>query len=129
VVLQKNYFEEFVILEFSITNNCDEHEINEVFVHLTFQTDNLKIVEQSPILSISCQKTEKCKIIVAKNPQTPIVSTPIQCMMKFNVIEKNHTYEDEYQVEDFDISVSDYLIPNQVKNFSELWDKLNNEIS
>ncbi|KAK9241196.1 adaptin N terminal region-domain-containing protein [Lipomyces kononenkoae] len=38
-------------------------------------------------------------------------------------------YEDEYQVEDIEIGVADYLVPTYVGNFQHMWDQLSFETS
>jgi len=35
--------------------------------------------------------------------------------MKYQVVEGDNSYEDEYQLEDFEITVSEYLCPGQVE--------------
>lgn len=56
--------------------------------------------------------------------------------MKFDVKDCDPTtgepdpegYDDEYQVEDIDLLVSDYIRPNYVSQFAQEWETLENEL-
>jgi len=135
VKVRKIFFDEYLVLEFSVKNTLDSQVLCDVNVDLQFDTDDLKVMQVISLKQIKSGETGSVFITVAKNPEFKMIMSNVQGFLKFKVQEfsgntKTAEYDDEYQLEDFTINVSDYLRPTAIpvdKKFDSVWKTMQGE--
>jgi len=135
IKLRKIFFDNYVVLEFNVTNTLADHVLREVNVEFNLQNDNLKLVNATSINEIRANDNSNCYLIIAKNPEFKILAfNSGDCFMKFKVREvgpdgkpRGAEYDDEYQLEEFSVGVNDYIQPAALpvdKKFEKYWQEL-----
>lgn len=130
VKVRKIFMDEYILLEYVVQNTLDNHVLSDVHVEITFDTDDLKMMQVISLKQIKSGETGSVFVTVAKNPEFKIVMSTVQSFLKFRVSEytsggnKTAEYEDDYQLEDFSVNVNDYLKPAPIpvdKKFENVW--------
>lgn len=132
VKLRKIFFDEYIVLEFSIKNTLDSQVLCDVHVDMQFDTEDLGVKQMVLLKQIKSNETGSIFVTVAKNPEFKIIMANVQSFLKYKVQEfsgntKTAEYEDEYQLEDFSINVTDYFKPTTIpvdKKFEHVWKNL-----
>lgn len=108
--------------------------LKNVSVDITFTSEDLKVFHLLNAPEIKPETTSNIFVGIAKNEKMKLATTNIISFLKFEVNEINLTtkavlanYEDEFQLEDFEISLGDYVAPLTLINntFTLMWESLN----
>jgi len=129
VKVKKILFDEYIVLEFAVKNTLENNVLFDVTVDLQFDTDDLKTMQIISINQIKTNDTSSVFVTVAKNPEFKIIIANVSSFLKFRIAEfsgntKVSEYDDEYQLEDFSITVSDYIQPASLsveRKFDAIW--------
>lgn len=134
VTLVKHVFKEHIVLEYEVKNTLPDTVLENVSVMATPAEED----ELEEVFILQAEKLatdEPGKVYVAfkkvKGPDSLPV-TSFSNMLKFTSKEIDPStnepeatgYDDEYEVSEFDLSGSDYMIPTFASNFSDLWEKI-----
>lgn len=132
----KHVFKEHIVLQFNVENTLDDALLE--MVSVTAQPD-IEEVEEEFVLSV--EKLEphgKGTVYVSfTRPEEPSVFTTTfsntlsftskECDPSTFVPFDDQGFEDEYQIEDLDITPGDFIIPSYIGNFDLAFDELTSE--
>lgn len=134
VKVVKHIFKEHIVLQYDITNTLDSVVLENVSV-LATPSDEEELEEVFIIEAEKLVQNEAGKVYVAFKKAGGEGSLPISTFsnsLKFTSKEIDPTtneaedtgYDDEYEVAEFDLSGSDYVIPTYASNFAHLWEQV-----
>lgn len=131
----KHMFEEHVVFQFNCTNTIKEQVLENVTVAMDlaeaedFEEEALVPLAAMPLNDVGVAYT------VLRRPPGAVVQGKFMNILKFTVKEvdpssgeaEEEGYEDEYQLEDIDVTAADYFKPVGVGNFRKSWEELDPE--
>ncbi|PSS03240.1 coatomer subunit gamma [Coniella lustricola] len=130
----KHIFKEHIVLQYDITNTLDSVLLENVSV-LASPGEEEELEEVFIIEAEKLNQNEPGKVYVAFKKSGGEGSLPVTSFsntLKFTSKEIDPTtnepedtgYEDEYEVAEFDLAGSDYVIPTYASNFAHLWEQV-----
>lgn len=134
VSVVKHIFKEHIILQYEVKNTLPDTVLENVSV-VASPSDEEELEEIFIIQSEKLATNEPGKVYVAFKKLNGEASLPISTfsnVLKFTSKEidpssgepEDTGYDDEYEVSEFDLSGSDYVIPTYASNFSHLWEQV-----
>jgi hypothetical protein len=134
VTLVKHIFKEHIVLQFEVKNTLPDTVLENVSVVATPSEED----ELEEVFILQAEKLptdEPGKVYVAFQKVNGENSLPISTfsnVLKFTSKEidpstgepEDTGYDDEYEVSEFDLSGSDYIIPTFASNFNHLWEQI-----
>jgi coatomer protein complex subunit gamma len=134
VTLVKHIFKEHIVLQFEVKNTLPDTVLENVSVVATPAEED----ELEEVFILQAEKLptdEPGKVYVAFQKVNGENSLPISTfsnVLKFTSKEidpstgepEDTGYDDEYEVSEFDLSGSDYIIPTFASNFNHLWEQI-----
>lgn len=134
VSVVKHIFKEHIVLQFEIKNTLPDTVLDNVSVLATPADDE----ELEEVFIIQCDRlatNEPGKVYVAFKKvggEGTMPTASFSNVLKFTSKEIDPStntpdepgYDDEYEVSEFDLSGSDYIIPTFASNFSHLWEQV-----
>ena len=137
VRMRKLFFQEHLILEFSVTNRIPDTVLEEARVELKHDNERLKLMHIIPAKEI--RHNETSDIFLGLQVQEPedeeeesrfYATATLSSLLKYKVKELKggkvvSTYEDDYPLEDNELVFSDFMSPLHLPkgSFQESWDK------
>ncbi|CAH7667178.1 adaptin N terminal region-domain-containing protein [Phakopsora pachyrhizi] len=130
VSVVKHVFSEHIVFQFNLTNTLPDTVLEQVSVLMTPAEEGLEEDFIIPIPSISTDTGIIYVSYTRTSPESYAVGS-FGCTLKFVSKEVDPTsgepeesgYEDEYQIEEVELNVGDYIIPTYV-TFTSEWDRL-----
>lgn len=134
VTVVKHIFKEHIILQYEVKNTLPATVLENVSVVAT-PSDEEELEEVFIIPAEKLATDEPGKIYVAfhkVNGEGSLPTATFSNILKFTSKEIDPTtnepedtgYDDEYEVSDFDLSGSDYVIPTFAGNFNHVWEQV-----
>ncbi|ROW10304.1 hypothetical protein VMCG_01678 [Cytospora schulzeri] len=134
VKVVKHIFKEHIVLQYDITNTLDSVMLENVSV-LAAPSDEEELEEVFIIEAEKLPQNEAGKVYVAFKKTGGEGTMPVASFsntLKFTSKEIDPTtnepedtgYDDEYEVAEFDLAGSDYLIPTYASNFAHVWEQV-----
>lgn len=134
VKVVKHIFKEHIVLQYDITNTLDSVVLENVSV-LATPSDEEELEEVFIIEAEKLPQNVPGKVYVAFKKAGGDGALPISTFsntLKFTSKEIDPTtnepedtgYDDEYEVAEFDLAGSDYVIPTYASNFAHLWEQV-----
>lgn len=134
VKVVKHIFKEHIVLQYDITNTLDSVVLENVSV-LAGPSDEEELEEVFIIEAEKLSQNEPGKVYVAFKKAGGEDSLPVVSFsntLKFTSKEidpstnepEESGYDDEYEVAEFDLAGSDYVIPTYASNFAHLWEQV-----
>lgn len=134
VTLVKHIFKEHVVLQFEVKNTLPDTVLENVSVVATPSEDD----ELEEVFILQAEKLptdEPGKVYVAFQKVNGEGSLPVSTfsnVLKFTSKEidpstnepEDSGYDDEYEISEFDLTGSDYIIPTFASNFNHLWEQI-----
>lgn len=137
VTVVKHIFKEAVVLQFDIKNTLDATVLTDVTVSAVPADEEESGFEEDFIIPAAALKTNEPGVVYCafKNASGSFAATTFSNTLKFTSKEIDPTtnepedtgYEDEYQVEDLDLSGADYVVPAYAGSFDNVWEQSNGE--
>ncbi|KAF8433518.1 adaptin N terminal region-domain-containing protein [Boletus edulis BED1] len=134
VTCVKHIFKEHVVFQFNVSNTLPDTVLEQVSVIMQPQTESgltEDFILPVPTLTVSTSPSIVYVSLTRDSPEE-YVTASFQCILKFISKEldpstgepEDEGYEDEYQLEEVDITAGgDYIIPSY-SSFSSEWDRL-----
>jgi coatomer subunit gamma len=130
----KHIFKEHIVLQYDITNTLDSVVLEDVSV-LAGPSDEEELEEVFIIEAERLTQNEPGKVYVAFKKVGGEDSLPVVSFtntLKFTSKEidpstnepEESGYDDEYEVAEFELAGSDYVIPTYASNFAHLWEQV-----
>ncbi|KAL2209207.1 coatomer subunit gamma-2 [Sarocladium strictum] len=134
VTLVKHIFKEHIVLQYEVKNTLPDTVLENVSIMAT-PGDDEELAEEFIVPADKLSTDEPGKIYVAFskiNGEGSLPITSFSNVLKFTSKEIDPStgepeetgYDDEYEVSEFDLAGSDYIIPTFASNFSDLWEKI-----
>lgn len=131
----KHVFEENIVLQFSVQNTIDDQRLENVTVMLEGDGDLFEVIGEIPSTSIKYGETGHCFTVIQRNLDVPLEPTTFSCNLHFNVVQvdpasgedESEAFEEEYPLEELEISPSEYMAKVTVPDFRKAWEAVGNE--
>ncbi|KAG6022751.1 hypothetical protein E4U19_002343 [Claviceps sp. Clav32 group G5] len=134
VTLVKHVFKEHIVLQYEVKNTLPDTVLEAVSVVAT-PGDEDELEEVFILQAEKLATDEPGKVYVAFKKVNGEASMPITTftnILKFTSKEidpsngepEESGYDDEYEVSEFDLSGSDYIVPTFASNFSHIWEQI-----
>ncbi|KAK9455975.1 adaptin N terminal region-domain-containing protein [Dipodascopsis uninucleata] len=141
----KHLFKEHLVLQFDVQNTLPDTVLEDVSVISTPSGDeedpnamyNEEFIISIPRLAQESIGTIYVAFVRPHGEENAYTGTIFSNVLRFTSKEIDPTtnepeeegYEDEYQVEDLELAIGDFLVPTYVGSFTHMWDQLSNEYS
>lgn len=134
VTVVKHIFQEHIVLQFEVKNTLPDTVLENVSV-VSSPADEEEVEEVFIIQADRLATDEPGKVYVAFQKLNGAGSLPVTSfsnVLKFTTKEidpstgepEDTGYDDEYEVSEFELTGSDYLIPAFAGNFNHLWEQI-----
>ena len=119
--------------QFNCTNTLNDQLLENVYVKVQADNEEFSIADEVPIETLSGGSTGSSYIILERGEGFPAAT--FSCTLKFLAKDVDSStgeaddngYEDEYQLEDVEVGVSDYMSVWVPANFQEQWEEIGEE--
>uniref|UniRef100_A0A2K6UGF9 Coatomer subunit gamma n=1 Tax=Saimiri boliviensis boliviensis TaxID=39432 RepID=A0A2K6UGF9_SAIBB len=131
----KHTFTDHMVFQFDCTNTLNDQTLENVTVQME-PTEAYEVLCYVPARSLPYNQPGTCYTLVALPKDDPTaVACTFSCMMKFTVKDCDPTtgetddegYEDEYVLEDLEVTVADHIQKVMKLNFEAAWDEVGDE--
>ncbi|XP_030062260.1 coatomer subunit gamma-1 [Microcaecilia unicolor] len=131
----KHTFVNHMVFQFDCTNTLNDQVLENVTVQME-PTDGYEVVCCIPAKCLSYNQPGTCYTLVSLPEEDPTaVTCTLSCVMKFTVKDcdpntgdtDEEGYEDEYVLEDIEVTVADHIQKVLKPNFSAAWDEVGDE--
>uniref|UniRef100_A0A8C6Z4C1 Coatomer subunit gamma n=1 Tax=Nothoprocta perdicaria TaxID=30464 RepID=A0A8C6Z4C1_NOTPE len=131
----KHTFVSHVVFQFDCTNTLNDQILENVTVQME-PTEGYEVIGYIPAKSLGYNQPGTCYTLVALSEEDPTaVACTFSCMMKFTVKDcdpntgemDDEGYEDEYVLEDLEVTVADHIQRVLKPNFGAAWDEVGDE--
>ncbi|KAK9449591.1 adaptin N terminal region-domain-containing protein [Limtongia smithiae] len=133
----KHVFKEHLVLQFDVQNTLADTVLEDVSVIAAEGDDEPAYVEEFIVSlpKLEPQTTGTVYVAFARPVGEEYAGAAFSNTLRFTSKEidpstgvpEDEGYEDEYQVEDLEIGVGDFLVPTYVGSFQHMWDQLSFE--
>ncbi|KAL8853383.1 MAG: hypothetical protein Q9221_001699 [Calogaya cf. arnoldii] len=133
VTVVKHVFKENIVLQYEIKNTLPDTVLEEVSVVVTPSEEDESLEEEFiiPVAKLPTGQPGTVYVSFKKIGDSPYPITSFTNVLKFTSKEIDPTtgepddsgYEDEYQIEDLELSGSDYVLPAYAGSFDHIWEQ------
>uniref|UniRef100_A0ACB8EHU1 Coatomer subunit gamma-1 n=1 Tax=Sphaerodactylus townsendi TaxID=933632 RepID=A0ACB8EHU1_9SAUR len=131
----KHTFTSHMVFQFDCTNTLNDQILENVTVQME-PTEGYEVVGYIPAKSLQYNQPGTCYTLVMLPEEDPTaVACTFSCMMKFTVKDcdpntgeaDDEGYEDEYVLEDIEVTIADHIQRVLKPNFGAAWDEVSDE--
>jgi coatomer subunit gamma len=132
----KHIFTNHVVLQFSVQNTIDNQRLDNVTV-LVDDSDSEIFSASGEIAcgGVLYGETKHCFTILERNTEVPLASNTFACELRFTVMtvdpmsgeEEGDTFEEEYPLENLEITTADFMAKVAVPDFRKAWEATGND--
>uniref|UniRef100_A0A8I5ZY43 Coatomer subunit gamma n=1 Tax=Rattus norvegicus TaxID=10116 RepID=A0A8I5ZY43_RAT len=131
----KHTFSDHLVFQFDCTNTLNDQTLENVTVQME-PTEAYEVLSYVPVRSLPYNQPGTCYTLVALPKEDPTaVACTFSCVMKFTVKDcdpntgeiDEEGYEDEYVLEDLEVTVADHIQKVMKVNFEAAWDEVGDE--
>eukprot|EP00980_Cylindrotheca_fusiformis_P012278 scaffold3001_cov122-Cylindrotheca_fusiformis.AAC.3 len=135
VACTKHIFQNHVVLQFSVQNTIDDQRLDNVTVLVDdSHADAFTASGEVPVSGIKYGENKSCFTVLERNPDVELSPSQFTCELRFTVVqvdpasgeEEGETFEEEYPLEDLEISTSDFMAKVTVPDFRKAWEAAGN---
>jgi coatomer protein complex subunit gamma len=132
----KHIFPNHVVLQFTVQNTIEEQRLDNVTVVLDdSEVESFNVSGEIAVDGISYGDTKNCFTVLERDPNAPLSPSTMACELRFTVVqvdpatgeEEGDTYEEEYPLEDLEISTADFMAKVSVPDFRKAWEDMGND--
>eukprot|EP00560_Eucampia_antarctica_P007195 CAMPEP_0197826538 /NCGR_PEP_ID=MMETSP1437-20131217/3478_1 /TAXON_ID=49252 ORGANISM="Eucampia antarctica, Strain CCMP1452" /NCGR_SAMPLE_ID=MMETSP1437 /ASSEMBLY_ACC=CAM_ASM_001096 /LENGTH=953 /DNA_ID=CAMNT_0043427015 /DNA_START=155 /DNA_END=3016 /DNA_ORIENTATION=- len=134
----KHIMEEYVVLQFQVQNTIEDQRLSNVTVALESIDDADQLYEitgEIPAESIKYGETASCYTVLQRNVDVSLQTSTWNSLLNFSLVQVDPTtgedesepFEEEYPLEDFEITTSDYMAKVTVPDFRNDWETMGND--
>lgn len=135
VACTKHIFQNHVVLQFSVQNTIDDQRLDNVTVLIDdSHSDVFTASGEVPVTGIKYGESKSCFTVLERNVDAELTPSQFTCELRFTVVqvdpatgeEEGDTFEEEYPLEDLEISTSDFMAKVTVPDFRKGWEDAGN---
>jgi len=127
----KHIFSHHIIFQFNVTNTLNDQLLEHVTVKMESETYEFSVENIIPIATLPVNTPGIAFVCMKKSEGSYPIAT-FSNLLKFIVKDVDtttgepdeHGNEDEYQLEDLEIGICDYIQKLTINNFQQVWDEL-----
>mmetsp|Transcript_5162 Transcript_5162/g.14783 ORF Transcript_5162/g.14783 Transcript_5162/m.14783 type:complete len:949 (+) Transcript_5162:103-2949(+) len=132
----KHIFANHVVLQFNVQNTIEEQRLDNVTVLIDDSDSEIFTASgEIPINGIRYGDSKNCFTVLERNTEAALTPSTFTCELRFTVIqvdpatgeEEGETFEEEYPLEDLQISTSDFMAKVTVPDFRKGWEVIGND--
>ncbi|KAI4147793.1 MAG: hypothetical protein LQ340_005385 [Diploschistes diacapsis] len=133
VTVVKHMFKDYIVLQYEVKNTLPETVLENVSVVATPSDEDESLAEEfiMPVASLRTDEPGTIYVSFKRAAESQFVSTTFSSSLKFTTKEIDPTsgepdaegYEDEYEVDDFELAGSDYMLPAYAGSFDHVWEQ------
>jgi coatomer protein complex subunit gamma len=131
----KHIFETHIVLQVKVQNTIDDQRLENVTIMLENDGEMFEITGEIPAESIKYGDTIDCFTVLQRNLDVPIETSAFTCTLHFNVVQvdpasgedESEPFEEEYPLEDLEITTADYMAKVTVPDFRKSWESVGND--
>lgn len=125
-----------IVLQFTVTNTLEEQRLDNVTVAVDVDSAQFSVTGEIPTEGITYGTTKNCFTVLQSNDGEAAFGSSSFCAeLKFTVVqvdpatgeEEGDTFEEEYPLEDLEISTADFMAKVSVPDFRKGWESLGND--
>ena len=128
----KHIFKSHLVVQFDIKNTLPDNILADLSVVCTPAEDESELEEEFviPVSKLTADEPQAVYVAFKSGSEdTPVMATSFTNVLKFTLKDIDPTtgepeepgYEDEYQVEDLDLTGADYVVPTYAGSFDNVW--------
>jgi len=131
----KHIYQNHVVLQFSVQNTIEEQRLDNVTV-LIDDSESEVFTASGEIATdgIGYGDNKNCFTVLERNTSVPLGMNNFACELRFTVVEvdpstgeeEGGTFEEEYPLEDLEITTSDFMAKVTVPDFRKAWETVGN---
>ena len=130
----KHVFEEHIVLQFIVQNTIDDQRLDNVTVAVESDAGIFEAAGEIAAEQIKYGDTVNCFTVLQRNMDEPLASSNFNCELHFTVVQvdpatgedEGEGFEEEYPLEDLEISTSDFMAKVAVGDFRKSWETMGN---
>ena len=130
----KHVFEEHIVLQFIVQNTLDDQRLDNVTVAVESDAGIFEAAGEIAAEQIKYGDTVNCFTVLQRNMDEPLASSNFNCELHFTVVQvdpatgedEGEGFEEEYPLEDLEISTSDFMAKVAVGDFRKSWETMGN---
>jgi coatomer protein complex subunit gamma len=131
----KHIFQNHIVLQFSVQNTIEDQRLDNVTVLIDdSESEVFSASGEIATEGIRYGESKNCFTVLERNADAPLASSNFTCELRFTVVqvdpatgeEEGDTFEEEYPLEDLEISTSDFMAKVTVPDFRKAWETVGN---
>ena len=131
----KHIFQNHIVLQFSVQNTIEDQRLDNVTVLIDdSESEVFSASGEIATEGIRYGESKNCFTVLERNADAPLASSTFTCELRFTVVqvdpatgeEEGDTFEEEYPLEDLEISTSDFMAKVTVPDFRKAWETAGN---
>jgi coatomer subunit gamma len=136
VTCTKHIFPKHVVLQFSVQNTIEDQRLDNVTV-LIDDSDSEIFSASGEIAGngITYGSTKNCFTVLERNMDAALAPSTFTCELRFTVVqvdpatgeEEGDKFEEEYPLEDLEVSTADFMAKVSVPDFRKAWEAIGND--
>mmetsp|Transcript_2554 Transcript_2554/g.5373 ORF Transcript_2554/g.5373 Transcript_2554/m.5373 type:complete len:944 (-) Transcript_2554:213-3044(-) len=135
VQVTKHIFQNHVVLQFNVQNTIEEQRLDNVTVLIDDSMSEVFTASgEIATEGIRYGENKNCFTVLERSPDAPLAACSFACELRFTVVEvdpatgeeEGGTFEEEYPLEDLEITTSDFMAKVTVPDFRKGWETVGN---
>ncbi|KAG7373966.1 adaptin N terminal region-domain containing protein [Nitzschia inconspicua] len=131
----KHIFQNHVVLQFSVQNTIEDQRLDNVTVLIDdSESEIFSASGEIATEGIKYGESKNCFTVLERNADAPLTSSTFTCELRFTVVQvdpatgeaEGDTFEEEYPLEDLQITTSDFMAKVTVPDFRKAWETAGN---
>mmetsp|Transcript_14599 Transcript_14599/g.31460 ORF Transcript_14599/g.31460 Transcript_14599/m.31460 type:complete len:945 (-) Transcript_14599:205-3039(-) len=130
----KHIFDDHVVLQFIVQNTIEDQRLDNVIVAVDTDSSLFEVAGEIAAEKIKYGDTANCFTVLQLNTDESLASCRFSCELKFSIVqvdpatgeEESEPYEEEYPLEDLEISTADFMAKVAVPDFRKAWESMGN---
>jgi len=131
----KHIFQNHVVLQFNVQNTIEEQRLDNVTVLIDDSVSEIFTASgEIATDGIRYGDNKNCFTVLERNPDIPLTASSFTCELRFTVVEvdpatgeeEGGSFEEEYPLEELEITTSDFMAKVTVPDFRKAWETVGN---
>jgi len=131
----KHIMEDHVVLQFVVQNTIEDQRLDNVTVQIDADSEIFESAGEIAAESIKYGATENCFSVLQRDAGAALAPSTFTCQLHFEVVNVDPStgeedggggFEEEYPLEDLEISTSDFMAKVSVPDFRRAWESMGN---
>eukprot|EP00566_Odontella_aurita_P002657 CAMPEP_0113544468 /NCGR_PEP_ID=MMETSP0015_2-20120614/10727_1 /TAXON_ID=2838 /ORGANISM="Odontella" /LENGTH=956 /DNA_ID=CAMNT_0000444735 /DNA_START=81 /DNA_END=2951 /DNA_ORIENTATION=+ /assembly_acc=CAM_ASM_000160 len=131
----KHICDEHVVLQFQVQNTIEDQRLDNVTVQIDADSVVFEVAGEIAAEQIKYGDMENCFTVLQRNVDSPLSPSTFACELHFSVMQVDPTtgeeegdvgFEEEYPLEDLEVTTSDFMAKVSVPDFRRAWETMGN---